>query len=73
MQNGGVEVADVNGVFDDIVGVIIGGTVTDSAFHSAAGNPCTEAASVVIASFAEFSLAIDGASEFTTPDHECIF
>ena len=49
VEDGGVEIADVDGVVDDVVGVIIGRAVADATFHSTAGDPCAETATVVIA------------------------
>jgi hypothetical protein len=43
VEDGGVEVADVDGVFNDLVGVVVGDAVAGSGFHSAAGEPCAEA------------------------------
>ena len=39
VQDGRVHVVDVHRISDDVVTVIIGGTVNVSAFHSAAGHP----------------------------------
>ena len=70
MQKRGVQVSDVNGVPDDVVTEIVGFTVDDSAFDTAACHPMREAFRMVVAPIiitAEFALAINRASEFATP------
>jgi len=69
----GVQVADVNGVLDDVVGIVVGDSVAHAGFYSAASDPCAEAATVVITSSSNLSLAVDCAPEFATPYDECIF
>jgi hypothetical protein len=49
VQHRGVEVADVHGILDDVVGEVVGLAVDRPAFHAAAGHPHREAARVVIA------------------------
>ena len=66
-----VEVADVDGVFDDVVGEIIGLAVAEAGFHAGAGHPHAEAAWVVVAAIIvglERALRIDRAAEFPAPD-----
>lgn len=66
VEHGGVEVVDVDRVFDDVVGVVVSLAVVVAGFEAAAGDPGGKAAAVVIAAvivFGEFSLAVDGASE----------
>ncbi len=47
VEDGGLEIADVDGIFDDIVGEIVGFAVDDAAFDAAAGHPYGEAARMV--------------------------
>ncbi len=72
-EDGGIEVADVNGVFNDVVGVVVGGAVADARFDSATRNPHAETATMVVAACAELPLAINGASKFTAPDNKGVF
>ena len=73
MENRRIEIANVDGVFDDVVGVIIRRAVADTPFHSTARDPCAEAAPVVISSCADFSLTVNSATKFTAPDDKRIF
>jgi hypothetical protein len=68
VEDGGVEVADVDGIFGDVVGKVVGLSVADTAFDAAAGQPEAEAAAVVVAAGANLSLAVNGASKLATPD-----
>ena len=73
MKNSGVEVADGDFVFDDVVGVFVRLAVGDAAFDAATGHPGGEAAGVVIASVLvalKFALAVGGAAEFAGEDDE---
>lgn len=49
VEDGGVEVADGDFVFDDIVGVVVGFAVGHAAFDAAASHPGGEAFGVVVA------------------------
>ncbi len=76
VQDGGVEVADVEGVFDDVVGEVVGFAIDGAAFGTAAGHPHGEAAGVVVATVVvsgEAALGVDGAAEFAAPDDEGVF
>ena len=73
LEDGGIDGVEVDWVFDDVVGEVVGGTVHDASFDAAAGHPHAEVARVVIASvgFAgQRALGVDGAAEFTAPDDE---
>src|SRR5262249_53452724 len=73
MQSGRIEVVDVDRVLDDVVAEIVSLTVADAGLDAAAGHPDRVAAAMMIPTvilLLEFSLAIDGATEFTAPDHE---
>src|SRR5437867_11840266 len=48
-EHGGVEVMDVDGVFDDVVAVVVGLAVDQARFDPAAGGPEGEAAAVMVA------------------------
>ena len=71
VEDGGVEVVDVDFVLLGEVAVVVGGAVGDAALHAAAGHPHGEAFGVVIASVA--ALGGGGAAELATPDDEGVF
>ncbi len=73
MEDGSVEIADVDRVFDDVVGVVIGHAVAGAGLDATARDPHAKAAAMVIPSAAKFSLAVNGASEFAAPDHKGVF
>ena len=50
VQEGGVQVSDVNGVFHDVVGEFVGFAVNGSALDAASGHPQRETTRMVIAS-----------------------
>ena len=73
-EHGGVEVVDVHGVLDDVVGEIVGFAVDGPGPRAAAGHPHGEAAGMMIAAVvvvAQAALGIDGPAEFASPDDEC--
>ena len=73
MKKGGVEVVDADGVFGNVVGVVIGFADGLTGFDAAAGEPHGEAAGVVVATEAfwgEVALAVNGAAKFAAPDDE---
>ena len=49
VENGGVEVIDVNRVLHDVVGEVVRFSVVDTRFESTSCNPGAEAATVVVA------------------------
>ena len=75
VQDSGIEVVHVNGIFGDVVAIVIGFTV-DSAFaDSGTGQQSGKAPWVVIASvivWGECTLGVYRATEFTAPDDEGI-
>ena len=79
VEQRGVEVVDVHGVFGDLVTEVVGCAVGDPGFHAAAGHPNGERVLVVVASKfggragAGIGLRHRRAAEFAAPDHECIF
>lgn len=73
VEDGGVEVVDVDGVADNVVAEFVGFTVRDATFHSATRHPDREATWVMIPAevgLGEFALAVDGATEFARPNHK---
>ena len=70
-----MEVANRQGVLDDIIAKLVGLAVDLAALGAAAGHPHREAAWVVVATVVilrESALAVDGPSEFSAPDDERI-
>src|SRR5258708_3735143 len=73
VEDGGVQVVDVDGVFDGVVGEVVGFAVDVAGLDAAAGEPGAEVSGVMVAAVVfvgEFSLGIDGAAELTAPDDE---
>src|SRR5207247_328220 len=67
------EVAEVDGIGDDVVAEIIGFAVDFAAFDAAAGEPHREAAGVMVTAIvlaAEAALGINRTAEFAAPDDE---
>src|SRR5258706_33898 len=76
MQDGGVKVTNVDGVLGDIVGHLVGLAVDKACFDSRSRHPEAEATRVVVAAiilFRELTLAVNGAAEFSTPNHQGVF
>ncbi len=74
VQNRGVEVANVNRVFGDVVSELVRLAVVVTRLDSAACHPDCEASAVVIPASrgaVDCSLAVDRASEFAAPDNKC--
>ena len=69
VEHGGVEVADVDGVFDGIVAEVVGSSVDGAAIDSAAGKEHGVTLDVVVASAA---LCHRSASELAAPDDQCV-
>ena len=72
MEHGRIEVADVHGVFENIVAEVIGLTVGRASFDTATGEPHAEAAAVVIPAASERALAVGSTSKLASPDDEGI-
>src|SRR4051812_44867508 len=73
MEDGGVEVVDVNRVFRDVVTEIVGLPVRDPRFDAAAGHPHRIIAAMMIAAVVvllDLALTINGASKFAAPENE---
>lgn len=77
VEDGGLDVVDVDGIFDGVEAEFIGLSVGDAGFDPAAGEPHGEGLGVVVAALgaAERGAGFDhgGASEFAAPDDECVF
>ena len=75
VEDGGLEIADIDGVLGDGVAEVVGGAVVEAGLHAAAGHPDGEAVGVVVAA-EEFRavarLVHRGATELSTPDDECL-
>ena len=75
VQQRGIQVVDVDGVFQDVVRVVVGGAVRQSRLDAGSGDPGREASRMVVAAvvgLGQSSLAVDGSAEFSTPDDERI-
>jgi hypothetical protein len=75
VQDCGVEVVDVDRVADDIVAVVVGFAVGDSATDASSGHPHREAAWVMVSTVVgggEISLAVDRSTKLATPDDESV-
>ena len=79
VEQGGVEIVDVDSTGHDAVAEVIGFAVGEAGFDSAAGHPGAEALGLVFASvlidggFAAEVLAPGGASKLAAPEHERVF
>src|SRR5579862_806209 len=75
IKYGGLDVVNVNRVFDNVIAVVVRLADGDSALDPPARHPHGEAARMVVAAIvgaAEFALAINGAAEFTAPNHQSV-
>ena len=73
VKNCGVHISNMNGIFENIVGVVIRLAVFDSWPDSTAREPRGKATAMVVSAVIRFrqrSLRIDGASEFPAPENE---
>ena len=70
VQDGGVEVVDVDFVLGGVVAKLICGTVGDAGFHAPSGHPHGETVRVVVAAPGlTHDLSDWRATKLTTPDH----
>ena len=67
MQNGGLEVVDVHGVFGDVDAVVVSLAVGDAGAHAATGEPHHETVRIVVATIAVFANGC--APEFAAPNY----
>ena len=73
VEDGGMEVVDVDGVPGDVVGMVVGLAEAESRLDSPAGHPDCKAARVMVAAvigFRQFTLAINCSTKFTAPDDQ---
>ena len=76
VENSGVEIVDVNGVFDDVVGVVVRCAIVEASFESTSGYPSAEATSVMVTTmiiFSQFALTVDSASKLTPENDHRVF
>ena len=73
VKNGRLKIVHVDGIFDDVVAVVVGFAEGNPRLHAAAGEPHGEAAAVMVPSVigrGQVSLTVDGSAEFSAPDHQ---
>ena len=73
VQDGGVEVVDVDRILGDVVAVVIGLAVADAGLDAAAGHPDGVVAAMMIAAvivLLDLPLAVDRPPELAAPEHE---
>ena len=76
VEQGGVEVVDVDAVLGDLPSELVAAAVQVAAFDAGAGEKDREGARVMVPTvviFCQRSLAVDRASEFADPDDERFF
>ena len=73
VEEGGVEVVDVDLAVDDAEAEFVALAVDVTTLEAGAGHPHCEGFNVVIAADGLAVLAHRGAAKFTTPDHEGVF
>ena len=67
VEDGGVEVADVDGVFDRLGAMVVGASMRMPSAEAASGHPDRESLMIVVA--AVVLAAVGGAAEFASPEH----
>src|SRR5262249_8526112 len=72
VEDGGVQIVDVDGIGGQVVAVLVGRAVGNARFEAAAGQPDGEAARMVIAAerAGQVALPEGGAAELAAPDDE---
>src|SRR5579864_6423637 len=73
MKNGGVEVAHVDRIFDDVVTILVSFAIGNAGADAAPSHPSGETSGMVIAAVVvlrQTALAVDCASKFAPPDHQ---
>ena len=73
VQDGCIEVMDMDRFFDDVVTEVVGLPINHPPAHASSGHPSGKAARVMIAAVVfgrQRTLAVRGASEFATPSNE---
>ena len=75
VENGGVEIVDMDRVLDDVVAIVIGDAVADSGLDAGTGQKDGKALGVMVSTVvvaSEGSLAVDGSPEFTSPNDQSV-
>ena len=75
MQDRGIQIVNMHGVLGDIVAVFIGLTDHMATSHPGTGNQGGKASGVVVSTVVvgrQSSLRINGSTELTSPNDECI-
>src|SRR5436309_10764225 len=73
LEEGGLEVVDVDRVLGDVVAEVVGGTEAGAGFDAGAGQPDGETARVMVAAIVvlgELALGIVGAAELAAPNDQ---
>ena len=76
MQNRGVEIANVDWIFRNIVTEVIRLAVIETLLDAAPSHPNRKAAAMMIATrlgTPDFSLTVDGTTEFASPNDKRVF
>ncbi len=71
MQNRGMQIVNVHFVFDGVVAVLVGGTISMTPLDPAAGHPHREPVGIVVTAIV--ALGCRCASELASPQHERVF
>ena len=75
VQNGGIQIMNVNGVLGDVVREVIRLAVLKTGLHTPASHPHRPTPRVMVTSVifsCQRALAVHGASEFPAPDHQSV-
>src|SRR6266567_789627 len=75
VQDGGIEVAHMYGILDDVIAIVVCLAIGDSGPYAAARHPRGKATRMMIAAVVfrrQPALAVNGAAEFAGPDDECV-
>ena len=75
MENGGVKVADMHRVFNDVVTEVIGFAIDCAAFDTTTGHPHCETTGMMVAAIigpSQLPLTEDRAAELPSPDDESV-
>ena len=75
MKDRCVKVVNVDGVFKDVVAIVVGFSDSDSFFDSCSSHPHAEALGMMITSVifaSQFSLTVGGSTKLSTPDEKSI-
>src|SRR5262245_58647939 len=69
VQNRGMKIMDVNGLFSDFIAVVVTGAIDEAPFHTAASQPGGKHIRVMAA--AGDTVAVGSAAELGGPDDKC--